>query len=274
MNRRKKLKILIKKYLRNFKARFSVKPFRLGNLDTFRLSLLPRKQLTSAKLNKHKIWLTDPYWFILNHQEIFEEEIYKFIPKRPDPFILDCGSNIGLSIIYFKHLYPEAQIVGFEPDPNIFEVLTQNLRAYNFQDVELLQKAVWVNETVLLFHQDGSLGGKIVDTSSDSNVIEVQATRLKEYLNQPIDFLKIDIEGAEYDVLVDCKEKLDCVDYLFVEYHGQTNETQKLHTILEIISSAGFRYHIKEANPVHHPFIADERGRTYDLQLNIFGFRD
>ena len=80
-------------------------------------------------------------------------------------------------------------------------------------------------------------------------------TRLKDYLDEPIDFLKLDIEGAETSVLLDCGDKLSNVDHLFVEYHGSPGERQDLGVILEVIQAAGFRYHIKDAYLIEHPFL-------------------
>ena len=53
------------------------------------------------------------------YEDIFINRVYEFEASRPDPRIIDCGSNIGMSVLYFKHVYPEARIVGFEPDPTI-----------------------------------------------------------------------------------------------------------------------------------------------------------
>ena len=75
-------------------------------------------------------------------------------------------------------------------------------------------------------------------------------------------------------ILVDCQDKLGNVDHLFIEYHGKQDETQTLHRILDMLHQAGFRYHIKEAHAIQHPFTQGTRqNRLYDLQLNVFGFR-
>src|ERR1044071_4816990 len=61
------------------------------------------------------ITLTDSLSFVAGYEEIFKRENYKVDFATNDPFIIDCGSNIGLSIIYFKTRYPNAKIIGFEP---------------------------------------------------------------------------------------------------------------------------------------------------------------
>jgi hypothetical protein len=101
----------------------------------------------------------------------------------------------------------------------------------------------------------------------------VKTTRLKNYLVEEIDFLKIDIEGAEHKVIADCADELRFVKNLFIEYHSMENRAQNLHLILEIISKAGFRYHIKEAYITPFPFVERRLNVGMDLQLNIFCYR-
>jgi hypothetical protein len=60
----------------------------------------------SSVLFGQTISITSPKWHWHSLQEIFLEETYKFTSPKPDPVIIDCGANIGLSIIYFKKLYP------------------------------------------------------------------------------------------------------------------------------------------------------------------------
>lgn len=55
--------------------------------------------------------------------KIFKRQIYNFQIDNPAPYIIDAGANIGLGVIYFKKLFPDAEIIAFEPDPNIFAVM-------------------------------------------------------------------------------------------------------------------------------------------------------
>jgi FkbM family methyltransferase len=236
-----------------------------------RLQFLPRLTHTHAPLLGKQIALTDPYWYLFCYDEIFKEEIYKFKADSQSPFIIDCGANIGLSVIYFKHLYPNARIVAFEPDQVIFRVLQRNLDAFHLENVTIYPEAVWDCETELSFQPDGSVGGRLCEGGTTAR--PVKTARLKNFLNQKVDFLKIDVEGAEYEVLRDCADSLVNVDYLFIEHHGLQNAEKTLDEILQILRDAGFQYHLKEAWPIRHPFMSEER-TGYSLQLNIFAFRE
>lgn len=247
-----------------------------SNWEIARIRNLPRKTESSVNFFMGRISFPDGYWFLHSMKEIFVEEVYKFKSDKTNPLILDCGANIGLSVIYFKKLFPKSRIIAFEPDDSIFHTLKQNVGQFKYDDVVLMNKGLWEKETTLSFLAEGTLGGRVVDhqsTASQRDIVSIQTVRLKDYLDQEVDFLKIDIEGAEYEVLVDCAQSLKNVHFLFVEYHSTAIHAQKLNEILSIITLAGFRYYIKEASRVvTHPFIEKNRN-WFDLQLNIFCFR-
>lgn len=229
-----------------------------------------------SKLFGKPVIITSPFWYLHSLEELFLDEVYKFTSKNPTPYILDCGANYGFSILYFKKLFPDCEIVAFEPDKQIFEIMCSNLEPYNFQKLKLENAAVWKEDTILEFAAEGSLGGAITQLGTfDMNKSLVNAKQLKPYLQKrKVDFLKIDIEGAEFEVLNSCKDDLANVETLFVEYHSDPKHPQMLVEILEIIKNAGFRFYIKEAwNTMIHPFVEHNNFFYYDMQLNIFCYK-
>jgi len=243
------------------------------------LQLKYYKHLPAGKLRKHKLFGNDVYFhsaqeFLYGLKEIFLEEVYKQ-NLSPQPFVIDCGANIGLSIIYMKQHFPDAEIIAFEPDEKNFALLTRNVSSFNFKHVDSRKEAVWIENTFLNFSNEGSMSSKIeADNRANSN--KVKAVRLKDLLTRDVDFLKIDIEGAEYRVLTDIEEKLSLVKNLFLEYHGTFDQNRELTTIFDMLSANGFHYYIKEAAAIHeHPFLKRKSISTsYDIQLNIFCFRN
>ena len=103
--------------------------------------------------------------------EIFVEGIYKQ-QLQPRPFIIDCGANIGLSVIYMKSLYPQATIIAFEPDEKNFELLKTNMRNFEFEQVEIRQEAVWIENTTLQFASEGSMSSRIQDDLNGNTIPE------------------------------------------------------------------------------------------------------
>lgn len=240
------------------------------------MKLFKRKRFTpyTTTFRGSSLHVHDHNSFRLGRKELFRDEVYKFISSKATPFIIDCGSNIGMSILYFKSLYPDAKIIGFEADPYIFSFLEKNIQSYNLKNVTVLNRAVWdADGETLPFLAEGGAGGRLQERSEQFNYIDVKTTRLKNYLVEETDFLKIDIEGAEHKVIADCAEELRFVKNLFIEYHSMENREQNLHLILDMIYKAGFRYHIKEAYTTRFPFIERRLNVGMDLQLNIFCYR-
>lgn len=205
-------------------------------------------------------------------KEIFIGDIYRIRFNTSEPYIIDCGANMGVSILYYKQLAPNARIVAFEPDQNNYELLKKNTNG--LPSVTIFNQAVWKENTTLQFAASGTLSSKIM-TGTATDTIDVQAVRLKDYLTEPVDFLKLDIEGAEYDVLKDCGEKLQLAKNLFIEYHGHFDTLNQLNEILDLLVKNGLSYYIKEADSIYPtPFYRDGTKKMYDIQLNIFCFKN
>lgn len=218
----------------------------------------------------------DALSFIWQFHDIFVEENYKFESGFPNPVIIDCGANVGLSCVYFKKLFPNAVVTAFEADPKIFEFLKENLSANKITGVEIFNKAVWINNTEIEIGTEGADGASVL--SGSDNRITVKAIRLKEVLEKSdrIDMLKIDIEGAEYEVIKDCGNSLSNVRNIFIEYHSFLQTEQNLNEILTTLTSAGFRYFIRPAADRLVPFInrKNKNAPAMDLQLNIYAYKN
>jgi len=242
-----------------------------------KLDMLWIKNKATNKL-RYSILFTRPfyYWdnseFITGLNEIFLLQIYRSkLPKNAK--IIDCGAYIGMSVIYFKQNNPDCQILAFEPDTINFEVLKKNISPY-YNNVELRNEAVWVQDTILKFSNKGTTASSLLDDNHSSDYSSVKAIRLKDFITGKIDFLKFDIEGAEFEVLKDLGNALNWVDQLFVEYHGNFKQNHELNEILSILSNFGFYYYIKEANINYKtPFYRDIKAEYFDVQLNIFCFK-
>ncbi len=247
----------------------------LSDNDYTLLRKTPRYTEAEIKLFNNTLVVPDKASFFFLLKEIFQLEIYKFNSNKKDPLIIDCGANIGLSIIYFKKLFPNAKIIAFEPDKEIFNSLSTNINNSNFSDTKLINKALWSEETTLNFFSEGADGGRLALKSDKKNIINVKTLKLSSYLkNQEVDFLKIDIEGAETTVLQECQEYLKNVKNIFVEYHSFSNKKQDLSKILKILEDSDFRYYIEHIGvKSSHPFENIKDCVGFDNQLNIFGYR-
>jgi FkbM family methyltransferase len=241
-----------------------------------RLQALPRYQPTETKLFGESLRLVDAASFLASYREIFDEEIYKFASRSSNPLILDCGANIGLGEIYWKRLYPAARIIAFEPDPVVFETLSWNCSQRQLRNVELVSKAVWNGPGEVSFLSEGADAGHVAlgNLRDVRQTIQVPSVRLRDYLSEPIELLKLDIEGAEFEVLSDCQNNLENVKHLFVEYHSFLGQEQRLDEIFSILKRNGFRIHVKSQLVTPMPFVDRLNYLGLDNSLNIFAYRD
>jgi FkbM family methyltransferase len=146
-----------------------------------------------------------------------------FRKYKGDPrVIVDLGSNIGATVVYFRLKYPEASIVAVEPDPLAFEKLRRNTAG--FDGIELRNVAVAAEPgEVTLYRHDQSWGSSMFEWWQGATPVSVQAQSLDGLIAElgleRIDLLKIDIEGAEFQVLPACTE-LHRVQAIVGEIHA------------------------------------------------------
>lgn len=241
----------------------------LGQEQYLEISRLDRLREGELVVQGMRISFTDNGALFGMLDEIFVRENYKFVCGTPSPTIIDCGANIGLGVLYFKSLFPDAKIHAFEPDPAAYEKLVANVKGNGFEDVHTYNAAVWIEEGELVFETDGSWGGHIADNAGAPG-LKVKTRRLDSLLNEKVDFLKIDIEGAESEVIMHSKELIaKNVERMFFEWHSISGEQQRLGEILAFFERKGFRYHIKEASNKPTPFVPRPCGRM-DSQLDVF----
>jgi len=256
------------------------RPFRVFDIGWLEEKRLKHQADTSIKQHlykgKYNIYFRDAPEFMVSIQELFIDELYKFKPETTRPKIIDCGSYIGTSILYFKTNYPQATVTGFEPDATNYSLLSRNLEGWGFQDIQVVNAAIWINNDGITFNSAGNMSSKIEAGGNDAaDMKKVKTVRLNELLNEPVDFLKIDIEGAELPVLKDCSDKLKNVKNLFVEYHGKFEKPSELNDILDILLKNNFKYCVREGNVSHpRPFWDKDEKFEHDMLLNIFAFRD
>lgn len=232
------------------------------------------KEQAPADFLDYHVNIVDGPSFVFQYKEIFFSGVYQFESSNKAPVIFDCGANVGLSCIYFKSLFPGARITAFEADPFIAGVLGDNLRKNNFADVTVVPRAVWTDEAGITFYSDNADGGSVFGNGSGTKVV-VPTVRLKSLLEQAgsVDFLKMDIEGAEVAVIKDCDTALSVVKNIFIEYHSFSKAPQGLGEILETLQRNGFRYFIESATERAVPFVNKAANDTMDMQLNVYAYK-
>lgn len=183
--------------------------------------------------------------------EIFVNTCYAYEPSSPAPIILDCGSNIGMAMLYFKRMFPGSHLTCFEPDPETFGVLRKNMEQNGLIGVELHCCALTgVEGTTTFFHSNEEVGSLLMSTHPErlsGSQIEVQSRALSPYIQDDVDLLKLDIEGSEHPVLMEVAEagKLRQIRQMHIEYHHHIRAgDDRLSATLALLESEGFGYQI------------------------------
>jgi FkbM family methyltransferase len=226
-------------------------------------------------LEGYNISFNDAANLYILYKDIFVHRIYHFEASRPAPLILDCGSNIGMSVLYFKRVYPDARILAFEPDPDIGPILQQNIAENELKNVQWLPVALSREVGKKTFFSDGVCGSGLAESLTTGatnawNQYEVSCARLRDFLVEPVDFMKMNIEGAEYEVLADSEDRLAQIREMIIEYHHLPGLRRSLHEILEILHRQRFEYLINDFDSetnggVQPPFRLDPESRYFLL---------
>jgi FkbM family methyltransferase len=216
--------------------------------------------------------IPDGLSFYHGYREIFTAELYQFKTSSPRPLIVDGGANCGVSVVYFKRLYPAARVVAVEPDPHIFALLEENVSRFKLTDVTLVNKAIAVGASEVTFHREGSNAGRIHSLDDAIEKFVVPVVSLDELLSEPVDFLKLDIEGAESDVVCS-SQRLDAVTQFMIEYHSFADAPQSLPALLNKLAESGCRYRLQTQYCPKQPLVDDSCHLGMDFQLNIFAKR-
>jgi FkbM family methyltransferase len=188
----------------------------------------------------------------LLYREIFARQYYYFQCDTDSPTIHDCGANLGMASLYFKWLYPKATIHAYEPDPETFALLQKNVDQNRLTGLTTHQCALWNENTTLdFFTKKDEPGSPSMSTRKsrlqESNVIQVPGKRLSEFIQGPTDFVKLDVEGAEHEVLADLisSRKIDLIKQLVVEYHHRIRDERScMAKFLDQLERVGFEYQI------------------------------
>ena len=167
------------------------------------------------------------------------DHLYNVIITEQKPIIFDIGSNMGNTIKLFKNKFPQSKIYGFEPIPECYEIIKKKYKEN--KNIEIYNLAVGEKKEEKIFNiykrsGQSSFYKKIENTDwyfkskkqklkfpIQEREIKVNIISLDDFVNEKkiekIDFLKIDTEGYELDVLIGLENKIEKVRFILFEHH-------------------------------------------------------
>lgn len=148
--------------------------------------------------------------------------------ERPDfepEIVVDAGANIGLFAIHAGRLFPASRIVCYEPDPDNFSLLERNLELNGIK-AELHRAGVWSSKCTLYYHPRDAHTGFVDDQPPG---VEIPC---ETPIIPPRCWLKIDVEGAEHEVLPALLTRGDRPEFISMEIHHHATRGAALLNLL------------------------------------------
>jgi FkbM family methyltransferase len=190
-----------------------------------------------------------------------EDELMKYFNPAQGNIMVDVGAHIGAyTIMASKHVGEKGKVIAIEADPANFKILERNIKLNHLTNVIALNIAAFSNQTKLkLYLPEQQSGRTIYNTVISSRAVkehpfvEVKADTLDRLLNlegfQTIDWLKIDVEGGEYDVLKGAHNTISKSKglSLMVEVHG----SEMYRLVTELLNAQNCRIIIEQMNQNH-----------------------
>lgn len=213
--------------------------------------------------------------------EIFFKETYYLVPTQEPIRVIDCGANIGMSLLYIKIRAPRAQVICFEPNPAALAVLKKNIEANGWgEEVQVFPYALGKKKgAVEFFVEDkeatssgGSTANYLEKKGRVLNSYFVEVDTLSGYITSDVSLLKIDIEGGEFDVIEElvAQNKLQLVATMQLEYHYIPDFfTRPLSDMLALLEENGFHTYVQPTAPPHQVV-----GHTTPHAYMIFAWRN
>jgi FkbM family methyltransferase len=178
----------------------------------------------------------------------------QYSPKKGD-IIIDAGSYHGLFSIFFSDLVgSDGLILCLEPDALNLATLKKNLELNKCSNVIAVGKAIWNKREKLAFSSLGNGGSTLFDqslgsTSNKSRKVSknsyVEAVSLQDLITEfnltKIDFIKMDIEGAEIEAIQGCLEilKKQNINFAIASYHLRDGQ-KTCHALEEMFKGVGY----------------------------------
>ena len=199
---------------------------------------MPRSVTAQLAPDGHEVLISTPGELSVLHDIMVHRE---YEPRGAPRVIFDLGANVGFASLFFWRRYPDARVIAVEADPVTYGRLVRNVG--HLPRVTTLHRAVAGSDgPVRFFPSVESIGSSLIAVPGSSPAVEVAGASIESLMRESdvdrIDFLKIDIEGAEFDALRTAP--LDRVEELIAEFHydlagGDEQSVRELFAGFEVV---------------------------------------
>lgn len=180
--------------------------------------------------------------------------------------VIDIGAAFGDFSIFAAYGNPQTIIYAFEPFPESYALLIKNLALNAIDNVIAFQEAVWCQDGELALDVVDGEPLKVVSKVADAAMekedrVIIEALTLKCFLDrqglEKVDLLKLDVEGSEYEILMETPSALSKIDRIIMEYHDDVDTEKNHKQLISFLEGNGYSVNWYQ-NIVH-----DEIGYLY-----------
>lgn len=177
--------------------------------------------------------------------EIFQDEVYEQVWKlKPGDVVLDIGAYVGMFTVKAASLVgATGRVIAIEPSPENYELLVRNCEGLS--NVALVKKAIMsTTGTGRLYYSRSAAANSLV--THWKRHVEVETTTLDDLVQglglDKVDFIKVDAEGAEIDVLKGAQSVLaKGVKLVIAAYHTAPNGEAEVAQVAMLLREAGYK---------------------------------
>lgn len=212
-------------------SRFTSQPGVLRLRNGLKFNIRPKM---SDRTTINEMFIMNPYGM----NQLFQ--------LTPTSCVVDIGANVGAFTVMAANQVKQGKIIAVEPVSGNFQMLSQNIAMNGMKNVSLIQKAVGGQEGEMEIFSSGSQSSLYWGEGLKKE--KVQLTTLAKVLDEhgidKVDLLKMDCEGAEFDILLQSgDETLKKIRTIVMEYHNVSTGKNVMKLKAELIAK-GFNARI------------------------------
>lgn len=144
-------------------------------------------------------------------QSKYEEYCHPEVHVEKNDIVIDAGISewIDPTVDFAKTVGARGLVLGFEPEPECFKSSTEQIQKLGISNIKIYPYGLWDKQDILRISQSGR-SSSLVWQPEDCSQIDCQLVALDEFAKEndikKVDFIKMDIEGAEEEALIGCTE--------------------------------------------------------------------
>jgi FkbM family methyltransferase len=186
-------------------------------------------------------------WETFNH----DAYVHKGFEMEPRDVVVDIGAHIGIFAVYAARKVSKGTVLSYEPEPDSCQYLQKNKEQNSLSNLKIFNLAITSTGGAVDLHISSSnTGAHSIYAVDTKRIIKVPSVTLEDVLAQNalerINYLKMDAEGAEFDVILNTpRDVLHKVDKIVMEYHDFLSTGHSHGQIVRRLQSCGFQVSVK-----------------------------